>query len=123
MSEINEIEEIPAVTFPINLKLIQKYQRLEPRKLAKYKHSTYHKGSFRGGNNSDLNLIMCKNKKCIPSKLPSYVLHSYHVYPLHSGMYRTQAIICQHLYWPDIIIAIRKEVTNCDTCQRKNDQI
>ena len=29
-----------------------------------------------------------------------------------------EAIICQRLYWPNIIDAIRKEVYNCDTCQR-----
>ena len=28
MSEINDIKELPEGTFPINLKLIQKYQRL-----------------------------------------------------------------------------------------------
>ena len=27
-------------------------------------------------------------------------------------------MICQHLYWIDIRYAVRKEVTNCDTCQR-----
>ena len=27
-------------------------------------------------------------------------------------------MICQHLYWPGIINAVRKEVTNCDTLQR-----
>ena len=30
----------------------------------------------------------------------------------------TKAISHQHLYWPYIRDAIRKEVTNCDTCQR-----
>ena len=30
MSEIDDIEELPEGTFPINLKLIQKYQRTEP---------------------------------------------------------------------------------------------
>ena len=29
-----------------------------------------------------------------------------------------EEIICQHLYWPDIRDAVRKEVSNCDTCQR-----
>ena len=32
MSEINDIGEIPEVNFPINLKLIQRYQQEEPRK-------------------------------------------------------------------------------------------
>ena len=34
-------------------------------------------------------------------------------------MDRTEATIFQHLYWPVIINAVRKEVTNCDTCQHK----
>ena len=62
MSEINDIEEIPEGIFSIKLKLIQKYQRLEPSITAKYKDSTYHKGSFRGGSIIDLNLITCKDK-------------------------------------------------------------
>ena len=33
-------------------------------------------------------------------------------------MNRTEAISRQHLYWPDIRDAVRKEVTNCDTCLR-----
>ena len=41
MSEINDTEEIPEGTFPINLhKLIQKYQWLEPSITAKYKYGT-----------------------------------------------------------------------------------
>ena len=28
-------------------------------------------------------------------------------------------MILQHFYWPDIRDAVQKEVTNCDTCQRK----
>ena len=62
MSEINDIKELPEGTFPINLKLIQKYQREEPSIIAKYKDGTYHKGYFCGGSNIDLNLITCKDK-------------------------------------------------------------
>ena len=62
MSEINDTEELPEVNFPINQKLIQKYQRAEPRITAKYKNSTYHKGSFLGGSKIYFNLITCKDK-------------------------------------------------------------
>ena len=40
------------------------------------------------------------------------------MYLLHQGMYRTEAMILQHLYWPEIRDAVQKEVTNCDTCKR-----
>ena len=38
VSEINDFEEISEVTFPINMKLIKKFQRTEPRIMAKYKY-------------------------------------------------------------------------------------
>ena len=117
MSEINYIEEIPEGDFPINLKLIQKYQRLELSIIAKYKYGMYHKDSFCGGINSDINLITCKDKIVILSKLQSYVLHWYYTYLLHPGMNRTDATIHQHLYWPVIRKSAQKEVNSCDTCQ------
>ena len=46
MSEINDIEELYEGTFPINLKLIAKYQQTEPSLMAKYKDGAYHKGLF-----------------------------------------------------------------------------
>ena len=66
MSQINNIEELPEGTFPINLKLIQKYQRMEPSIKSKYKDGTYHKVSFRGGINKNIKLITCKGKIVIP---------------------------------------------------------
>ena len=93
MSEINDIEELHEGIFPINLKLIQKQQSEESRITAKYNDGTYHKGSFCGGSNIDINLITCKDGIVILSKLQSCVLHLYHTYLLHPGMDRTEAII------------------------------
>ena len=90
-------QKLPEGTLPINLNLIQKYQREEPIITAKYKYGMYHKGYFRGGSNIDLKLITCKDKIVIPSKLQSYVVHWYHTYFLHTGIDRTEAMICQHL--------------------------
>ena len=83
----------------------------------KYKNGTYHKGSFRVGINGNISLIMCKNRIFIPSKLQSYVLYWYYVYPLHLGMDRMEKMIFRHLYWNNIIDYFQKEVTNCDTCK------
>ena len=105
------------ILFLFNLKLIKTYQRLEPSITAKYKDDTYQKGSFCGGSKFYLKLVTCKDKIVILSKLQRYVLHWYHTYLLHTGMNRTEAMISQHLYWPEIRDAVRKEVTNCDTCQ------
>ena len=117
MSEINDIEEIHEDTFSINLKLITQYQRTEPSLMAKYKDGTYHKGYFCGLSNVDINLITCEYKICIPSILQSYALYWYHTYLLHPVMDRIEVMIRHHLYWPRIIHVVRKEVTNCDTCQ------
>ena len=65
--------------------------------MAKYNNVTYHKGSFCGGSNIDLNLITCDNKIFIPEKLQSYVLHWYHTYILRPDMDRTEAMIFQPL--------------------------
>ena len=86
--------------------------------MAKYKNGMYHKGYFSGGSNTDIKLITCNNNIVILSKIQGYVLHWYHMYILHPGMDRTEAIIFQHLYWPNIRYVVHKEVTNCDTCQR-----
>ena len=61
MSEINDIEELPGGTFPINLKLIQNFHRLEPsiidnqysetNLIDKYTTGIYHKG-FPGGSSN-----------------------------------------------------------------------
>ena len=51
MSEINDTEELPEGLFPINLKLMNQYQRKYPSLKAKYELSMYQKGSFRGGIN------------------------------------------------------------------------
>ena len=61
MSEINDTEEVLEGIFPINLKLIDQYQRKDPILLAKYKDGTYQKGSFCRGSNIYINLIMCEN--------------------------------------------------------------
>ena len=61
---------------------------------------------------------MCKDKLVTTSILQNYVLHCYNTYILHKGIDRTDTMIFQHLYWPDIINTVRMEVTNCDTYQR-----
>ena len=84
----------------------------------KYKYGTYHKVSFCGASNIDLNLITCEGNIVNPDIIQIYVLHWYHTYLLHPGIDRTEAKICQHLYWNGIINSALKEHTNCDTCQR-----
>ena len=52
----------------------------------KYKNGTYHKSSFRGVSNIDINLITWKDNNFIFSKLQIYVLYWYHTYLLCPGM-------------------------------------
>ena len=61
-------------------------------------------------------MIMCEDKIFITSILQCFVLNRYHTYILYPGMEITEAMICQHLYWPEIINSVQKAVTNCDTC-------
>ena len=117
MSEINYIEELPEGTFPINLKFIQKYQTSEPSIRAKYKDGTYHKDFLRGVITIDFLLILCNDKIIIMSQPQNYVLNWHHMYLLHTVMDKTEVTITSHLYWTEIRDAVRKEVTNFDTCQ------
>ena len=96
MSEINDTKEILEDTFPNNMKLIKKYQRIETNLRAKYKDGTYHTGSFYGISNIGLNLIAFEDKIIIPTMIQSYILHWYHTHLLHPGMDRTEAKIFQH---------------------------
>ena len=115
--KMNETEEFPEIIFPINLILIDQYQRKDPILIAKYKICTYKNSSFYGGSNIYLNPITCNDNIVIPLILQGYVLNWYHTYLLHLRMDIMEATICQHLYWTGIRQSVRKEVNNCDTCQ------
>ena len=119
VSEINDTKEIPEGVFNLILKRSTKINGKTPVYWLNINKVRTKKGYFHGGSIIYPNLIMCEDKVVIPSILQSYVLHWYHTYILHPRMDRTEAMIFQHLYWPGIREAIRKEVTNCDTCQHK----
>ena len=97
MSEINDTEEIPEGNFPINLKLIEYYQRTEPRLLPKYENGAYHKGSFLGVINIYVIPLKCEDKSVITEILQCYVLHWYFTYLLHPGMELLEVTILQDL--------------------------
>ena len=118
MSEIIDNKWLPEGVLPINFKLIDQDQQKYLSLKTKYDMGTYQKDSFCGGSIINLNLIRCYDKIFILWRFQSYVLHWYHTYLLHSGMDRTEAIICQHLYWPIIRKAVRKELSNSDIFQR-----
>ena len=123
MSEINDIKRISEVTFRITLKFVQRYQQSYPTLMDKYNNDMYHKASFCGGINDNLSLIACMDKTAIPSIHQSYVLHWYHTYLLHPVLDRTETMIWQHLYWPNIRYAIRKKVKIVTFVNLQKDQI
>ena len=91
--------------------------------MAKYKDGMYHKCSFRGGSNININLITCEDNIVIPKILQSYVLHWSHTYLLHPGMDRTEAMIIQIFYWPRIRDAVWKEAKIVTLANVQNDRI
>ena len=80
---------------------------MEPSIKAEYKDDTYHKGYFCEDSDIDIKIIMFKDKIAIPPILQSYVLHWYHTYFLYPIIDRTEAMIFQHFYCPDIRDAVR----------------
>ena len=65
---------------------------------------------------------MYNDNMYITQKLLRYLVKLYHVYLIYTGMYKIEAMIFQHLYWPDLIKYVQKEVSNGDNFQRKNAQ-
>ena len=116
MLQLYDIKELPECTFTISFNLINCYYRGDPFLMEKLKYRNYTKGSFRGGQRT-IELVTYNSNIVITKKLQKYVVQWYHTYFLHPGLDRTEAMICQHLYWPGIREAIQKEVTNCDVCQ------
>ena len=86
--------------------------------MSKYEYGTYHKIYFCGVSNTELNLTTCEDKIFILLILQKCVLHWHHMYLLHPGLGKMEAMIIQHIYWPGTIKSVKKEVTNYDTCQR-----
>ena len=116
MSEIYDTKELPEVTFPLSFKIVDRYQWKDSIVTEKLNSTENKKGSFRGILDT-IKLVTFKNKIVIPQLLQRYVVKWYHTYILHTGRYRTQAMIHQHFYWPGIRKNARKEVTKCDVCQ------
>ena len=55
--------------------MMGKYQQMLSILIYKYKDGTYHTGSFRGGSNIYISLIMCEDNIVITEILQSYVLY------------------------------------------------
>ena len=64
LSEINYTQDLPEDIFPINLKLIDQYQRKDPILLDIYTTGNYQDVYFLGGINKYLNLRMCEGNYC-----------------------------------------------------------
>ena len=73
------------------------------------------KGYFRVGRNY-IYLVTHQDKIVIPQKLQKYIINWYHTYLLHPRLDRTEAMIHQHLFWTDIVPAIRKYVKHYYLC-------
>ena len=65
------------------------------------------KYAFRGGHNT-IHLITYNDKIVIPKKIQKYAVKWYHLYLLHPGLCRTEAISHQYFYWICIIGAVQK---------------
>ena len=95
---MNEIEELSESISPINQKPIDQYQWKEPSLMAKYYKSIHKTSYFHGGSIINMSLITCNDNIVIPLITQIYVLHWYHIYLLHTGIYRTEVMIFQHFY-------------------------
>ena len=104
MSEIYDIDKLPEGNFPLSLKLIYFYQLEYCCLQAKLTCAKYQRGYFCGDRDT-IELLTYENKNRYSTAIPKYILD------------RTEAMICQHLFWSGIIADLYKEFMNYDTFQ------
>ena len=66
MSEICDIDKLPESIFPINFKIIDRYQWKDPSLMAQLKTGKYKRSYFCAESNNNFNLITCEDKIDIP---------------------------------------------------------
>ena len=117
MPELYDIEELPDGMFPLSLKLIDINQLEYPVLTEKLKVIEYQKSYFCRGQNTK-EIVIYKDKIVILQKLQKYVVKWHHTYLLHPVLNKTEAMICQNVYWPGIKEAVQRGLTGCYKCQR-----
>ena len=97
LAECYGLDKLDSDTFPLNYKLIDKFQQKDHILADKLKRAIYQKETFCGGG-KELQLI-CKNGKIvIPAALQKYVLNWYHTYLLHPGTDCTECTTAKHFF-------------------------
>ena len=66
------MNELPKVTFPINFKIIERYQWKDPGPMAKTKCATYKRIYFNVGRNNNFKIITWQGKMLLCLKLQLY---------------------------------------------------
>jgi transposase InsO family protein len=115
IAECFKVTKLPSEIFPLNFATIKRYQDLDAT-LQKYintKVMNYSRKTFRGGEN----LIVYRDKICVPEALRKHVIHWYHEYLMHPGETRMEETIAMHLYWPNIRKDVHHHVSSCPRCQ------
>ena len=93
--ELYDIHEMPYGTFTLSFKLIYHYHQEHPFLFEKLKPQNIKRVfSWRP---EYYKLIMHKDKIVVPQKIQKYVVKWYHMYLLHPGMDRAEAMITQNL--------------------------
>ena len=118
-----DVDDLPEDVFPLEYRLIDKYQQLDKTLLQKLTthRPGFHAKSFRGGG-KDWTLICHNDKIVIPSQLTKRVTTWYHETLCHPGITRTEESIGQHLWWPNMRTEITTHVSRCATCQLNKKQ-
>ena len=119
MSELYDIKELPKGTFTLSFKTYRHLSAQRSLTNKKLNCAEYTKCYFSGGWNT-IEIVMYNGRILTSQKLQKYVVKWYHMYLLHTGLDRTEAMVHQNLYWPGMREAVQKEFKKCGTFQCTN---
>jgi transposase InsO family protein len=118
--EITEFEiddDLPDTAYPLNLKLITKYQQKDEEILKRLQENPkYQLKSFSGGGKVR-QLVVKDDKIVIPAAVQRRIVDWYHTYLCHPGETRTEATIRQHFTGISLRETVQDVCKKCKTCQ------
>jgi hypothetical protein len=113
--------DLPDNAFLISYTLIDWKQKKDKALLKQAQTGSYSLKKFHGGG-ATVCLLCFKDKIVIPTSLTKQIVQWYHYLLCHPSINRTEEIIGQHFYWPEMRDQITNDISICAICQTQKKQ-
>ena len=108
-------DDLSQYEFPLSPQVIAKHQGMDTKLQKERSGKRSNEYAIKTVENVDL--IMHKEKICIPIALQDRVVAWYHEYLRHPGETRTEATIRQTMTWPGLTKQVKDYCSSCPQCQ------